>query len=80
MQDDAQACIERANRCLQMANAAETPQLRQSLLDIAYMWMRLGEDLDRSQTFNREAFGLDVDHALPDWQPRGAPEPRVYDR
>jgi hypothetical protein len=44
---NSEECRQRATRCLDLADAARTPQLRESLLDAALMWSKLAVELEK---------------------------------
>jgi hypothetical protein len=46
---DPKECRERALRCAKLAAEARTPQIRDSILDIAQTWSRLADELEQTQ-------------------------------
>ena len=48
MSGDPKECRLNAMRCAELANSAKTPELKQTLLDISQMWVKLAIEMEQS--------------------------------
>ena len=48
MPGDPKECREHALRCLELAKAASSPQVKAKFLDLAHTWNRLAADLEET--------------------------------
>lgn len=51
MPGDPQECRQHALDCVELAEHATTPNVRQTFLDLSETWLRLGRELDGAQGF-----------------------------
>ena len=55
MPGDAKECRKNASRCADLAHAARTPELKQTLIELSRNWLKLAIELERARGLTDES-------------------------
>lgn len=54
MPGDPKECRKNASRCADLAHAARTPELKQTLIELSRNWLKLAIELERARSLTDE--------------------------
>ena len=60
MPGDPLECRQHARHCVELAEQARTPEMRQTFLHLSDTWIRLAAELESAQTFLNAMNGIEI--------------------